>query len=37
MVCNSQKMSSGATCCAVQNWLLEVDGLDVRWDNSVAS
>jgi hypothetical protein len=25
------------TCCALHNWLLEVDGLDVHWENGVAS
>ena len=25
------------TCCALHNWLLEVDGLDQRWENGVAS
>lgn len=23
------------TCCALHNWLLEVDGLDCKWDNGV--
>jgi hypothetical protein len=25
------------TCCALHNWLLEVDGLDDKWDEGVAS
>ncbi|KAI2512197.1 Plant transposon protein [Fragilaria crotonensis] len=25
------------TCCALHNWLLEVDGLDEHWENGVAS
>jgi hypothetical protein len=25
------------TCCALHNWLLEVDGLDERWTEGVAS
>ena len=25
------------TCCALHNWLLEVDGLDERWQDGVAS
>lgn len=25
------------TCCALHNWLLEIDGLDERWENGVAS
>jgi hypothetical protein len=25
------------TCCALHNWLLEVNGLDVQWENGVAS
>jgi hypothetical protein len=25
------------TCCALHNWLLEVDGLDKRWESGVAS
>jgi hypothetical protein len=25
------------TCCALHNWLLEVDGLDVRWERGVPS
>jgi len=25
------------TCCALHNWLLEIDGLDENWNNGVAS
>jgi hypothetical protein len=25
------------TCCALHNWLLEVDGLDEQWESGVAS
>ncbi len=25
------------TCCALRNWLLEVDGLDAKWKNGAAS
>jgi hypothetical protein len=25
------------TCCALHNWLLEVDGLDEQWDQGVQS
>jgi DDE superfamily endonuclease len=25
------------TCCALHNWLLEIDGLDVRWEAGVSS
>ena len=25
------------TCCALLNWLLEVDGLDDHWENGIAS
>jgi hypothetical protein len=25
------------TCCALHNWLLEVDGLDERWESGMQS
>lgn len=25
------------TCCALHNWLLDIDGLDANWENGVRS